>query len=206
MGGAALYVGSLLGPGILLVPALAVRAAGPASIISWGFLLLLSAPLAVTFGALGVRLPVVGGVAAYVRDAFVPTWGSVTGIWFIFGVLLGAPTVSVIGGNYVADLTGGGRLSADIVACAVFSVALAANARGLRATLGVQLVSAGVLSGLIVTAVASALPHQTAASWHPFAPHGLSAIGSAASVLVLSFIGWEAVAQYAASFRQLWCF
>jgi len=47
--GAALYLGSLIGPGVLLVPALAVRAAGPASVISWGALLLLLAPLAVTF-------------------------------------------------------------------------------------------------------------------------------------------------------------
>ena len=51
--GAALYVGSLIGPGVLLIPALAVRAAGPASIISWGLMILVSAPLAVTFAALG---------------------------------------------------------------------------------------------------------------------------------------------------------
>src|SRR5207248_3934642 len=66
--GAALYVGALIGPGVLLVPALAVQAAGPASIISWGALLVFSAPLAMTFAALGVRHPVAGGVAAYVRE------------------------------------------------------------------------------------------------------------------------------------------
>src|SRR5919106_391071 len=64
--GAALYIGALIGPGLLLVPALAADAAGPASVIAWGGLLALSAPLAVTFGALGVRHPVAGGVSAYV--------------------------------------------------------------------------------------------------------------------------------------------
>src|SRR6185369_16717143 len=59
--GAALYVGALIGPGLLLVPALAARAAGPASIVAWIALLLLSAPLAITFAALGVRHPVAGG-------------------------------------------------------------------------------------------------------------------------------------------------
>jgi hypothetical protein len=49
--GAALYVGSLIGPGVLLVPALAVQVAGPASVIGWALLLLLSAPLAFTFAA-----------------------------------------------------------------------------------------------------------------------------------------------------------
>src|SRR5258707_6167928 len=65
--GAALYVGSLIGPGVLLLPALAVQVAGPASVIGWAILLVLSAPLAYTFACLGVRLPVSGGVAAYVE-------------------------------------------------------------------------------------------------------------------------------------------
>src|SRR5438876_1189347 len=51
--GAALYVGALIGPGLLLVPALAAQAAGPASILAWALLLVLSAPLAITFAALG---------------------------------------------------------------------------------------------------------------------------------------------------------
>ena len=65
--GSALYVGALIGPGLLLVPALAAQAAGAASILAWAGLLVLSAPLAITFAALGVRHPVAGGVSAYVR-------------------------------------------------------------------------------------------------------------------------------------------
>ena len=38
--GAALYVGALIGPGLLLVPALGVEAAGPASILAWVGLLI----------------------------------------------------------------------------------------------------------------------------------------------------------------------
>src|SRR2546428_11837924 len=66
--GGALYVGALIGPGLLLVPALAAQAAGAASIVAWAALLVLSAPLAITFAALGVRHPVAGGVSAYVRE------------------------------------------------------------------------------------------------------------------------------------------
>ena len=33
--GAALYVGALIGPGLLLVPSLATQAAGPATIVAW---------------------------------------------------------------------------------------------------------------------------------------------------------------------------
>src|SRR2546421_8022978 len=106
--GAALYVGALLGPGLLLVPALGVQAAGPASIIAWAGLLVLSAPLAVTFAALGVRHPVAGGVSTYVREAFGQTAAAVTGVWFLTAVVFGGPAVALIGGYYVADLTDSG--------------------------------------------------------------------------------------------------
>ena len=66
----ALYVGAVLGPGVLIVPALAAEAAGPASVLAWAALLALSAPLAMTFAALGVRYPEAGGTAAYARAAF----------------------------------------------------------------------------------------------------------------------------------------
>src|SRR6266487_1526423 len=94
--GAALYVGALIGPGLLLVPALAAQTAGAASIVAWVALIVLSAPLAITFAALGVRHPVAGGVAAYVREGIGADAAAVTGGWFLAAVVLGSPAVSVI--------------------------------------------------------------------------------------------------------------
>ena len=89
--GSALYVGALIGPGLLLVPALAAQHAGASSIIAWAGLLVISAPLALTFAALGVRHPVAGGVSAYVREGLGGEAAAVTGGWFLTAVLLGAP-------------------------------------------------------------------------------------------------------------------
>src|SRR5262245_39180641 len=91
--GAALYVGAVLGPGVLLLPALAAQAAGPASVLAWIGLLAVSLALAATFAALGVRLPVAGGAAAYVREAFGRAPAAATGWCFLAGVVTGAPTV-----------------------------------------------------------------------------------------------------------------
>src|SRR5204863_5973311 len=118
--GAALYIGALIGPGLLLVPSLAAHAAGPASILAWAALLVLSAPLAVTFAALGVRHPVAGGVSAYVREAFGETAAAVTGAWFMTGVVFGGPAVALIGGYYVADLTDSGTAVAVAVALVMY--------------------------------------------------------------------------------------
>jgi amino acid efflux transporter len=200
--GAALYVGALVGPGVLLVPSLAAAAAGPASILAWAGLVLFSVPLAVTFAALGVRHPVAGGVSAYVREGLGRAAAAVTGGWFLGAVLIGAPAVSLIGGYYVADLTGSGTALAAASGLAMFGVVLLANSLGLRVSSSLQLWLSSTLIGVIVVAVAAALPSRAGDHWTPFAPHGLWAAGTAASILVWLFVGWEAVAQLAGEFAQ----
>jgi amino acid efflux transporter len=200
--GTALYVGALIGPGLLLVPALAVQAAGAASIVAWGALLVLSAPLAITFAALGVRHPVAGGVSAYVREGIGSAAAAVTGCWFLVAVMIGAPAVSLIGGYYVADLTGSGTTVATIVGLAMFGTVLVANLFGLRISSGFQLALSSVLVVVMAAAISTALPSRASNNWTPFAPHGWWAVGTAANILVWLFVGWEAVAQLAGDFRR----
>jgi amino acid efflux transporter len=200
--GAALYVGALIGPGLLLVPALAVQAAGPVSILAWAGLLVLSAPLAVTFAALGVRHPVAGGVSAYVLDGLGDAAAAVTGVWFATAVFIGAPAVALIGGYYVADLTGSGTAVAASAGLGMLAAVVAVNASGLRVSVRLQLVLASVLVAVVAVAVAVALPGRAGRHWTPFVPHGWWAVGTAANILVWLFIGWEAVAQLAGDFRR----
>jgi amino acid efflux transporter len=198
----ALYVGAVLGPGVLILPALAAEAAGPASVLAWVGLLALSAPLAIAFAALGVRYPEAGGTAAYARAAFGARAAGVTGWWFLAGVVLGAPAVALIGGFYVAELIGAGREGAVAAAAAMMATVMATNAVGLRTSARLQLGLAGLLAGLLFVAVLTALPNSNAENWTPFAPHGWAAIGTAASLLMLSFIGWEAVSHLAGELKD----
>ena len=200
--GAALYLGALIGPGLLLVPALAAQHAGAASIVAWAGLLLVSAPLAITFAALGVRHPVAGGVAAYVREGLGPEAGAVTGGWFLAAVVIGAPAVSLIGGYYVAALTGSGTSVATTVGFVMYTTVLAANLLGLRVSAGFQLGLSSVLIVVMAVAITVALPSRGADNWTPFAPHGWWAVGTAANILVWLFVGWEALAQLAGDFRR----
>ena len=198
----ALYVGAVLGPGVLILPSLAAEAAGPASVLAWAGLLALSVPLAIAFAVLGVRHPEAGGTAAYARAAFGRRAGTVTGWWFLAGVVLGAPAVAMVGGFYVAELLGAGREAAVVAAAGMIAAVVAANARGVHTTARLQLGLAGVLAALLLVAVVSALPESRAEHWTPFAPHGWGAVGTAASLLMLSFIGWEAVSHLAGELRD----
>ncbi|MFC1408877.1 APC family permease [Streptacidiphilus sp. N1-12] len=200
--GAALYIGALLGPSVLLLPGLAADLAGPASILCWVGLLALSALLARVFTALGTLLPHGGGVASYAEAGLGPRAGRAVGWCFLAGAVCGAPVVCLIGGSYVAAPFGGGRVLSTVAAAVLLALVIALTLGGARTTTTVQLVLVGVLVALVAFAVIGSLPAARADNWTPFAPHGWSALGSAASVLMLSFVGWEAIAPLTARLRD----
>jgi len=200
--GAALTIGGVLGTGVITLPSLAARAAGPASLISWLVLVVLSVPLAATFGALGARFPDAGGVATYVRRAFGAKVGGMVGWCFYLAVPIGAPAASMMAGHYVAAAFGGGRVTVLGVSLALILGVGAMNARGVRLSGRAQLVFSAILAATILVTVAVAAPHARPSAIGPFAPHGWTGVVSAAGLLVWAFAGWEAVAPVAAEYRS----
>ena len=200
--GAALYIGALLGPGLLLMPGLAAAEAGPASILAWLGLLILSGLFAAVFSALGRRIPSAGGVMGYVTAGLGPRAGRATGWVFLAGVVSGAPIVCLIGASYVTDLAGGGQLARAVVAAALLLTVIALAAGGLRASAAAQLVLVSLLTAVVIVAVAGSATAARAANWTPFAPHGWLSVGSAAATLMFSFVGWEAVAPLTTRFAD----
>jgi amino acid efflux transporter len=200
--GAALYIGALLGPGLLLLPGLAAAEAGPASVLAWAGLLILSGLFAVVFGSLGRAFPSAGGVIGYVRAGLGERASAITGWSFLAGVVAGAPVVCLIGAGYVTELTGGGRLTRALIGTVLLLAVMALAAGGLRASASAQLLLVGLLLVVVIIAVAGSAGSSHAANWTPFAPHGWQAIGHAASTLMLSFVGWEAVAPLTTRFAD----
>ena len=200
--GTALYVGAVLGTGVIALPALAAQVAGPASLVAWCALVVLSVPLAATFAALGARHPDAGGVSTYARLAFGERTAVVVGWCFFFTVPTGAASAALFAGQYVAAATGGGSATVTLTAAALMVAVTATNAAGLRVTGRLQLGLAGLLAALLLLSVATALPHARWANLTPFAPHGWSALAPAAALLVWSFAGWEAITHLAAEFRR----
>jgi amino acid efflux transporter len=200
--GTALSVGAVLGTGVISMPALAAGVAGPASLVAWLALIVLSAPLALTFAALGARHPDGGGVSTYVRLAFGARAAAAVGWIFYFAVPLGAPAAAAFAGGYVAGVLGGGRTTVLGTFLLVMAVVFTMNWFGLRISGRAQLILAGTLAALLLVTVITALPHADPANLRPFAPHGLAGIGAAAAILVWGFAGWEAVSSLSGDYRD----
>lgn len=200
--GTALYIGAVLGTGVIALPALAANVAGPASLLAWLALILLSIPLAATFSALGARYPDSGGIATCVKLAFGSYPAGIVGWCFLFAVPVGAPAAALFAGAYVQAAVGGGASTLMLTAFALVLAITLINAFGVTVSGKAQVLVAGLLIAFLVIAVGASLPHSQARNLHPFAPHGWPAVAFAAGLLVWSFAGWEAITYLAAEFRQ----
>ncbi|MEU4227387.1 amino acid permease [Nonomuraea sp. NPDC026600] len=198
--GTAMLLGGVLGPGMLVLPQLAAKAAGPASILAWVGLLALSAPVAITFATLGARYPNGGGVAAFTGLAFGGRAAAVAGWWFYGAVPLGIVAGAQVGAVYVAATLG---VDQTIAAGTLLAAAFLANAAGLRTSGRLQMTLVLLLIALLATAVATAAPHASAANFTPFAPYGLAGVVSAAGVLFFAFVGWEAATHLSAEIGDI---
>ncbi|MEV0383246.1 amino acid permease [Nonomuraea sp. NPDC050643] len=197
--GAALLVGAVLGPGMLVLPHLAAEAAGPASVLAWAGLLALSVPVALTFAALGARYPGGGGVAAFAGLAFGRHASAVTGWWFYGAVPLGTVAGAFVGGQYVEACLG---VNGTLAGCLILLAAFGANAAGLRTSGRLQIGLVALLVALLAAAVLTAAPHADPANFTPFAPHGAAGVTAAAGVLMFAFVGWEAASHLSAEFAD----
>ncbi|GAB2966268.1 APC family permease [Saccharothrix stipae] len=200
--GTAMYVGAVLGTGVIALPALAADMAGPASLLAWLALVLLSAPLAATFAALGSRHPDAGGVSTYARLAFGERLSAVVGWCFYFAVPPGTTAAALFAGAYVEQAVGGGQWTVVVTALTLLTSMAVTNWIGLRASGAVQFVLAALLVFLVLGSVLLAVPHVDMGNLTPFAPHGWLAIAPAAGLLVWSFAGWEAITHLAQEFRH----
>jgi amino acid efflux transporter len=200
--GIALYVGAIVGAGVLLLPAMSATQAGPASILAWTFDAVLGIPLALTLAALASRLPNAGGVATFVTEAFGSSAGTVVG-WFYFIAAATAQTlVALTGAFYGASYFGLSRPLTFLLAFLILAVATVANMRGIKVSARLQLVFAATVGLMLLLALLVSIPRFSAAHWTPFAPHGMAEVGSVAVVIFFAFFGWEAITHLAEEFRD----
>ncbi|HWS50672.1 MAG TPA: amino acid permease [Microbacterium sp.] len=202
MQGVALYLASVLGTGLLVLPGLAAREAGPASLVSVAVVTVLAIPLAVTFAVLAARYPDAGGVASYVRTALGGTAARATGYWFLIGVAAGGPVVATLGAQYISAVLGVDRAAVPFVALAFYVIPFCVNMFGVRVAGWLQLLLTALLLGVVVTVVAVAAPAVDSTNFTPFLPHGWGGVGTAIVMYVWAFAGWEVGTHISGEFEK----
>src|SRR5690242_50188 len=198
----ALYMSSVLGSGILVLPGLAAQIAGPASLVAWVALSLISYPLAYTFASLSARNPESGGVYSFARESLGPGAANAVGWLFILWYVTGAPAVTVIAASYLAYAFPLTRTEIFLIAGVLTLGAFLVNYRGIVVSSRVQLAVIIAIVGLLITAVVASAPSVNPANFTPFFPSGFVPIGVSAALIFWSYLGYENVSNVAEEFKN----
>jgi amino acid efflux transporter len=198
----ALYASSVLGSGVLVLPGLTAKIAGPASIIAWAMLSIASYPFAYTFATLSARRPESGGIYAFAREGFGFRAGAITGWLFAFWVITGAPAVTLIAASYLGYAFPLTRAETYFIAFGIVIAAFAINYREIVVSSRVQfLVIGSIIALLLVTIFVSTL-FVKLQNFQPFLPAGPLAIGTAAALIFWSYLGYENTSNIAEEFEN----
>jgi len=198
----AIYVSSVLGAGILVIPGLAARAAGAGSLLAWIFLSLASYPFAFTFSSLSARSPESGGIYSFAKEAFGQRVSTMTAWLFVAWVVFGAPAVTLAAGTYLAyalPISGPGVFA---VAAGIIILAFAINFRGIRLSGRVQVGLVAAMVGILALAVAASSPGIKFANYSPVLPSDIATVGVASALIVWSYLGYENVSNIAEEFKD----
>ncbi|GMA50954.1 amino acid permease [Alicyclobacillus contaminans] len=196
----ALYIGAVLGSGVLLVPGLAAEIAGPASLLAWGMMALLVLPMALVMGLLSARFPNAGGVSHFVTRAFGERAGATVGWFFLMSVPIGAPVAAITGAGYLTAALDWGLGARVAIAAVILLIGIVLNTVGMKLAGQVQVAVVAAIIAVLLLAIAGSAPSIHADNFTPFAPHGWVSVGRAAAILFWCFIGWEAVSHLSEEF------
>jgi amino acid efflux transporter len=197
-----MYVGSVLGSGILVAPAIAADIAGPSSLVAWILLSILSYPIGYTFGALAATYPNAGGLSAFVKRGYGWTIGTVAGWLFVFSFFVGSPIVAIIASSYVLISLSLSQALLYPIAFLFMCFTILINVSGIRISSRIESIVLGTVVGLLFLAVALTLPHVQVSNFTPFAPKGWLAVGTVAVIIFWSFQGYENVPHMAEEFKN----
>lgn len=200
--GTALAVGAVLGPGVLVLPALTARIAGPGVLLAWGAMALFGLSLAVTLGRVGAHAPHAGGVVSYIGLAFGPQLARMSAWWLVASVPLAVSVIALIGANYVTTYLGLHQRWSTVLAALVLGTSCWLNARGLRTAGRAQAGMVAVIAATLGVVTLLAAPRVTNSAFVPFLPHGWVSVAEAALLIFWSYIGFEMVVHLAEEFRR----
>lgn len=201
--GVALYVGAVIGSGILILPGMTASIAGADALLAWGGMILLSIPLAYTFAFLAREYPSAGGVATFVERAFGRYAGALIGWFYFIAATAGQFIVPLTGGVYVTYVFHWPSGVAFGIAAVLLAGAITGNYFGLRTSGKVQLATSGLIVAVLLATILAALPGMHAGALAPrVAGARWGAVGRSAMLIFWSFFGWEAIASLAPEFHH----
>lgn len=200
--GTALSISAVIGCGILVLPALTAQKAGPASLLVWIIISLLSFPIVFVLGRLAARVPKAGGIASYSAKAFGSKAGVVTS-WILMGSIpIGLPAVALSGAYYLGYVLPLSFWQLILVSAVMLYISIALNIRGIDISSKISSIMVIIIITLLLSIILSSSFHVKPTAFKPFAPNGIKAVLSTFPIIFFAFAGWELITPLAEEFKK----
>ncbi|MFB5660959.1 APC family permease [Alteribacillus sp. HJP-4] len=200
--GVALYIAAVLGSGVLFLSGVTASIAGPASILSWLIVILISFPLAYSFASLARKYPDAGGISTFVRFSFGHHPGNIIGWFYFVTAAVGQTIVSLTGAFYLGKAFGFSQMEISLSALIILLIAGGTNYYGVRVSGIVAFILSGCLFILLLVTILFSISSVQISNFSPFFLGGRSSIGTALTVIFWSFFGWEAICSLSRNFKE----
>jgi APA family basic amino acid/polyamine antiporter len=210
----AIGIGCIVGVGIFVLPGVeAATHAGPGIILSFAIAAAACACAALCYAELAAMIPVAGSAYTYGYATLGEILAWIIGWDLILEYMVGASLVAIGWSAYLVNLLNQiGRTWGWEVPNALCAAPWGANpgianfpavlvvagltwilVRGIKGSARVNLVMVIIKVAVILLFIALTLQYVNPQNWHPFMPFGFSGVVTAAAIVFLAYVGFDAV-------------
>jgi amino acid transporter/nucleotide-binding universal stress UspA family protein len=190
----AISIGAMIGSGIFILPALALKIAGPAVILAYLLAGLLVVPAALSKSEMATAMPEAGGTYIYIERGMGPLLGTVAGVGTWFSLSFKSALALVGGVPYLLLLL---DLPLKPVALGLATILILVNILGAKQTGRLQLGIVIVMLAALGWFAAGSAPNVQAANYAGFFDNGVGGLLAATGLVFVSYAGVTKVASVA---------
>jgi amino acid transporter/nucleotide-binding universal stress UspA family protein len=197
--GLAIGLGTMIGAGIFVLPAIAVERAGQAAAFSYLIAGLICLPVAMVISELATGMPRAGGSYTFITQALGPLAGSVVGPANWLGLTFANGFYLIAAGQYLALFIPVPPWIGAVAAGLFFTLL---NYRGAKISGSVQNLVVIVLLVILASFIVLGLVQGPEIPREPFLPHGWGAVAGTVGLIIVSFTGFEKVSTIAEEIKN----
>ena len=190
----AISIGAMIGSGIFILPALALKIAGPAVILAYLLAGLLVVPAALSKSEMATAMPEAGGTYIYIERGMGPLLGTIAGVGTWFSLSFKGALALVGGVPYLLLLF---DLPLQPVALGLATVLILVNLVGAKQTGRLQVGIVVVMLAALGWFAAGSAPQVGTANYANFFGDGLFGLLEATGLVFVSYAGVTKVASVA---------
>ncbi|MGA2534343.1 MAG: amino acid permease [Candidatus Aminicenantales bacterium] len=207
----AIGIGCIIGVGIFVLPGVqAANNAGPGIILSFAIASIACACSALCYAELAAMIPVSGSAYTYGYATLGEIFAWIIGWDLILEYMVAAILVSTGWSAYFVNLLRNGlginfpqAISAspfdknpgvlNLPAVAIVMLIAWLLVRGIKESSRVNLIIVIIKLAVVLFFIVAAVGHVDPAKWHPFLPFGFKGVMTAAAIVFLAYVGFDAV-------------